>query len=256
MMASIERLEAWFEDWCFGAGHGLSVLGHAGLQLRRIGRKWVETVNQGYRACFGSLAITVLTGLFTGMILALQTGQELARYGQESTIGYLVSVTMCREMGPVMCGIALAGLMGSTYAAEIGSMKVNEEIDALEVMSIDPVYFLAMPRIIALGIAAVALTVVTNVVGIGGGAMVGKSMLNVDVGVYFKNARDILDVIDIYKGLLKSFIFGITIATIACSQGLRAEGGPEGVGNSTLKTVVFSFISILMFDYFLGWMMY
>ncbi len=256
MLAAISAVELWFEGVCFGAGHAVDLLGRAILNLRLLGRKWREIVNQTFKATYGSLPITFLTGTFTGMILALQAGIELAKYGQESSIGYLVAATMCREMGPVMTGIAVAGLMGSTYAAELGTMKVNEEIDALEVMSIDPVYFLVMPRVLALTIACVVLTIFTNTVGIIGGALVGKSQLNVAMDVYFTNALDVLKLKDIYGGLAKSFVFGVTISTIACSQGLRAENGAEGVGNATLRTVVFSFVLILMFDYFLTWAFY
>jgi phospholipid/cholesterol/gamma-HCH transport system permease protein len=256
MLTAIRTLEGWFEDWCFGAGHGLTVLFRAAAEFRRVARKWGEIINQSFKATFGSLAITFLTGIFTGMILALQTGIELAKYGQESSIGYVVSATMCREMGPVMTGIAIAGLMGSTYAAELGTMKVNEEIDALEVMSIDPIYYLVMPRVIALTLACVCLTIFTNSIGIIGGALVGKAQLNVALDVYFHNAFDALKLRDIYGGLLKSTVFGVMISTVACSQGLRAENGAEGVGTATLRTVVWSFIFILMFDYFLTWMLY
>jgi phospholipid/cholesterol/gamma-HCH transport system permease protein len=255
-MKTIVRVELWFEEVCFGAGHGLQILGNGTIAVSRIGKKFGEITNQTFKATFGTLPITFLVGLFSGMVLALQTGLELARYGQESSIGYLVSAAMCREMGPIMTGIACAGLMGSTYAAEIGTMRVNEEIDALEVMSIDPVYFLVMPRLIALTLSILVLTVFTDTIGIIGGALVGKTQLNVATDVYFQNAFDVLKLKDIYGGLLKSFVFGLIIATTACSQGLRAENGAEGVGNATLKTVVLSFVMILMFNYFLSWSLY
>jgi len=200
--------------------------------------------------------VVFVIALFAGMILSLQSGIQLQRFSQEAALGYLVSAAMCREMGPVFTAIALTGLVGSTYAAEIGTMKVSEEIDALEVNSIDPVYFLVMPRLLALSAAGVVLTIYADAMGIGGGMLVAKATFNVDPGVFLKNARDALDVKDIYGGLLKALVFGATIATVSCSQGLRAEHGASGVGRATLRSVVIGFLFILVFNYFLTWILY
>jgi phospholipid/cholesterol/gamma-HCH transport system permease protein len=180
----------------------------------------------------------------------------LRDFGQESSLGYIVTLGMCREMGPVFTCLALAGLVGSTYAAELGTMKVSEEVDALEVMSINPVYYLVMPRLFALGIAAVALTIYANVIGTVGGALVARSNFDVDLEIFIKNGRDALKMKDVYGGLFKSFLFGMTIGTVACAQGLRAEGGPAGVGRATLHSVVISFMLILVFDYLLTWLIW
>jgi phospholipid/cholesterol/gamma-HCH transport system permease protein len=198
----------------------------------------------------------LIIAFFTGMIVSMQTGIQLQKFGQEGTLGFIVSAAMVREMGPVFTAISLAGLVGSTYAAEIGTMKVSEEIDALEVMSIDPVYFLVLPRLLALAIAAVVLTVYADVIGILGGALIAKANFNVAPTIFLKNAQDTLDLKDIYGGLFKSLVFGVTIATVACSQGLRTGHGAEGVGKSTLRSVVIGFIFLLVFDYFLTWMLY
>jgi phospholipid/cholesterol/gamma-HCH transport system permease protein len=256
MLAPIVRLQQWFERSCQGAGYTVDLLIRATMYLPKIGRKGKEVVHQTFLATFGSMPVVFITALFTGMILALQAGIELSRFGQEAIVGGLVAASMLREMGPVFTALPLAGLIGSTYAAEIGTMKVSEEIDALEVMSIDPVYYLVMPRIIALGIGCVVLTIYTNVIGILGGAIVARSILNVDFDTYLNAARDAVQLKDIYSGLLKAYIFGETIAVVACSQGLRAENGAEGVGKATLKSVIISFILILMFDYFLTWIIY
>lgn len=256
MFAAITKLQSWFEDACAGAGYTLDLLLRALGELVRLGRKRREAVEQLALCTLGSLAVVFITSLFTGMIVSLQTGQVLRDFKQEESLGYIVVVGMCREMGPVFTCLALAGLVGSTYAAEIGTMKVSEEVDALEVMSIDPIYYLVMPRVLALGIAAVALTIYANVVGTVGGALVARANFDVDLGIFLKNGRDALKLKDLYGGLLKSFVFGLTIGTVACAQGLRAEGGPAGVGRATLHSVVISFMLILIFDYLLTFLIW
>lgn len=256
MFAAIAKAQSWFEDACAGAGYTLDLLLKALARLIHLGRKRREAVEQLALCTLGSLAVVFITSLFTGMIVSLQTGQVLRDFSQEESLGFIVVVGMCREMGPVFTCLALAGLVGSTYAAEIGTMKVSEEVDALEVMSIDPVYYLVMPRILALAVAAVALTIYANVIGTVGGALVARANFGVDLSIFIKNGRDALKLKDIYGGLLKSFVFGLTIGTVACAQGLRAEGGPAGVGRATLHSVVISFMLILVFDYLLTWIIW
>lgn len=256
MVGAIARAQRWFEDSCAGAGYTLDLLWRATLRFRLLGRKRKEIFTHLFICIFGSLPVVFIIALFTGMIVALQTGIQLQKFGQESTLGFIVAAGMVREMGPVFTAITLAGLVGSTYAAEIGTMKVSEEVDALEVMSIDPVYYLVMPRLMALALASVVLTIYADVIGIAGGALASNAQFNVSPSIFLKNARDALDLKDIYGGLLKSLVFGTLIATVACSQGLRTGHGAAGVGQSTLRSVVISFIFILVFDYFLTWMLY
>ena len=251
----IGKLQGSFEASCAGAGHVLSLLLRTAAQTPRLPRKAGETLRQLGRCFLGSMPVVFVTSLFTGMIVSLQTGDVLRDYGQESTLGFIVAVGMCKEMGPVFSALALAGLVGSTYAAEIGTMKVSEEVDALEVMSIDPVYYLVLPRILALGVAGVLLTIYADAIGILGGALVAKSRFNVDIERFLDNGRDALKLRDIYGGLLKALVFNTTTAAVACSQGLRAGNGPEGVGHATLRAVVVSFILVLAFDYILSWML-
>jgi phospholipid/cholesterol/gamma-HCH transport system permease protein len=248
MIQFVVTAERVFEDACLEAGQALQLLGNTVRHLKHFRRRFTEIIDQTYRATFGSLPVTVLTALFSGMILALQTGQELAKYGQEASIGYIVAASMCREMGPVMTAIALAGLMGSAYAAEIGTMKVSEEIDALEVMSINPIGFLVMPRVVSLVVASIALTVLVNAIGIVAGAVIGVSKFSISFDTYFTNAQYILRVQDIWIGLTKAACFGLSTAIVGCSTGLTTQGGAEGVGHSTQKTVVISFVLILVLD--------
>jgi phospholipid/cholesterol/gamma-HCH transport system permease protein len=239
-----------------GLGYNVLLLIQTIANLRYLPKRMKDLVHQVELSAFGGFPVALIVGVFTGMVLALQAGIELARFGQEENIGALVAASMCREMGPVMTGYILAGLIGSTMAAELGTMKVSEEIDALEVMSINPVNYLVMPRVVAMALVCPLLTIYTNLIGILGGALVGNLILNVNFNLYFRYAQETLDLKDIYSGLFKSFIFGITIALVGCAQGLRAQNGAAGVGRATMRAVVISFIAILIFDYILTWFFY
>jgi len=252
----IAKAASFFNDMAYGTGFTLSLLFQAALYSRGALRRRREILAQLFMAILGSMPLIIITALFTGMIIALQTGLELARYGQEEAIGYVVPTTMARGMGPVFTAIAVTGLIGSTIAAEIGTMKVSEEIDALEVMSINPVYFLVMPRVVALAVALPVLTIYTDFIGTLGGAFVANGKFGVAFSTYFDNAEDILKLKDIYGGLIKAFCFGLLISGVACSQGIRAQQGAEGVGRATLRTVVISFLFILIFEYILTWVIY
>lgn len=239
-----------------GTGYTLLLIGKAFLRAPLAFRRRREIGDFLFTATLGSLPLIVFTALFTGMIIALQTGIELERFGQAETLGIVVPVTVCRGMGPVFTAIAVTGLIGSTVAAHIATMKISEEIDALEVMSIDPVYFLVMPRVLGLALALPVLTVYTDIIGSLGGALVAYGKFSVSFDSYFNNARDFLTLKDFYGGLLKAAVFGVTIAGIASGYGLRARHGAQGVGLATLKTVVMSFIFILVLEYILTWFIY
>ncbi|MEW6027331.1 MAG: ABC transporter permease [Planctomycetota bacterium] len=245
-----------FREFFAGIGRHLMLLGDTAMSYRYLGKRKHAIMSEIERGVFGSFSVVMIVGVFTGMVLAFQSGKELKNYGQETSIGALVAISMCREMGPVMTAYILAGLIGSTIAAELGTMKVSEEVDALSVMSIDPINYLALPRIIALAIISPILTIYTNIIGILGGAVIGYSVLDISFVFYFRRALESLEIIDIYSGLFKALIFGLTIAVIGCVQGLNAENGAAGVGKSTMKSVVIAFVSILIFDFFLTWMFY
>lgn len=219
-------------------------------------RNRYEVVYQMYMTGIKSLGVITVVGLFTGMILALQTGLELRRFGQEVNIGTAVTVVMVREMGPFMTGLIIAASVGSAIAAHMGTMTVTEEIAALEVMSIDPRRFLVMPRLVALMVMMPLLTAYTNVIGICGGALVGFTQLGVPMEAYFDNALQFVTNKDLYIGLAKAVIFGVVITTVACQQGFSTTGGAVGVGQSTRKTVIISFLTILILGYIITGMFY
>lgn len=233
------------------AGYGCILLLESLYWLKAFFTKFREILRQMYVVGVQSLPVTMIVGVFVGFVLSLQTGLSLKAFGMQNLIAQIAGATMTREMGPLMTSIILAGRVGSAMAAEIGSMKVAEEIEALEVMSISPVKFLVMPRIVALTIMCPILTVYANAIGIVGAAIVGKLQIGVSYYTFFKDAAEFITFEDVYSGLFKSLVFGLTIAVISCSEGLRTRGGTVGVGDSTRRAVVNSLLLILILNYFL-----
>jgi len=238
-------------DMTYAAGYNLTLLfrsmSYAGSAFRSSG----EILRQMWVMGAASLPVTLLVALFTGMVLALQTGMELMRWGIQENIGVIVTASMTREMGPLWTGIILAARVGSGMAAELGTMAVSEEIDALEVMSIDPARFLILPRLAALIVMAPILTIYANLVGVIGGGIVGYNQIGVSYSRYFQNGLDGLALKDINTGLVKSVVFAIIIIAVSCGKGMKASGGAVGVGQATRDTVVVSLIFIIAFNYFI-----
>ncbi len=215
-----------------------------------------DVLHQQFLTAIKSLGVITVVALFTGMILALQTGLELRRFGQEVYIGSAVTVVMLREMGPFMTALIIAASVGSAMSAQIGTMTVSEEISALEVMAIKPVRYLVTPRLVAMITMMPLITVYTNIIGVVGGAVVGQTQLGVSITAYMDNATQFAENKDLYVGLLKSVIFGIIIATVACHQGFSTTQGAVGVGRATRKTVVVSFLIILTTGYMITRLFY
>lgn len=205
--------------------------------------------SQLYKTGIATLPVVSVVSLFTGMILALQVGLELRRFNQEIYLGAAVMLTLVREMAPFSCGICLAACVGSAIAAELGTMKVNDEISALEIMSISPVRFLAAPRIFALVVMAPLVAFLCCIVGTVGGGLVGQTQLNVDFGQYVASALSMAQVKDLWVGLAKATVFGLVIGTVSVAEGLGTTLGATGVGKATQRSVVVSFLLILMLGY-------
>ncbi|MCO5062099.1 MAG: ABC transporter permease [Kiritimatiellae bacterium] len=221
------------------------------IPLALTKRRRSEVFNQLYITGIKSLGVITVVAAFTGMILALQTGLELRRFGLQQNIGTAVTVVMMREMGPFMTALIVAASVGSAIAAQVGTMVVSEEVSALEIMSINPVRFIVLPRLIALAVMMPILTIYTNILGIAGGALVGATQLQVSFQAYIDNAQLYAQNKDLYVGLLKAFVFGIVIATTACHQGFVTTEGAVGVGQATRRTVIISFLTILVLGYIL-----
>jgi phospholipid/cholesterol/gamma-HCH transport system permease protein len=200
-----------------------------------------------------SVFMVCVLSLFIGGVLALQTGPVLVERGISSVLGGMIGLSMCKELAPVMIAILVAGRIGSAMSAEIGSMQVYEEIDALKTMNIDPVSYLVFPRMVAIAVSVPILVLFSIPVGWIGGALVCQfnQKIAVNFASFFQNLRDVVELGDVLNGLFKSFIFGLAIGIISCHQGLITRGGPRGIGRSVTKAVVNSIVIILILDYFL-----
>ena len=200
-----------------------------------------------------SLFMACMLSLFIGGVLALQIGPVLVERGIGSSLGGLVALSLCKELAPVMMSVLIAGRIGSAMAAEIGSMRVYQEIDALETMNINPVHYLVLPRLVAITIAVPCLVIFANLTGWLGGALVASFNHDVAVpfAIYRNSLQEIVEGWDIFNGLIKSTVFAVFIGIISCQQGLGTIGGPRGIGRSVTKAVVNSIVMILILDYVL-----
>jgi phospholipid/cholesterol/gamma-HCH transport system permease protein len=211
-----------------------------------------ETIAQMDAIGVGSLTIIILTGFFTGGVFTLQTFPTLQYYGAQYQTGYLVAVTLVRELGPVLTALMVTGRVGSAISAELGSMTVSQQIDAMRALGTDPVRKLVTPRLIALIVMLPLLTVIADVIGIIGGWIVSTVLYGMDASMYFNSVWDGVTAKDILGGVIKPIVFGFIIGTISCQKGLATEGGTVGVGRSTTRSVVTASIVVIIADFFLA----
>lgn len=204
----------------------------------------------------GSLFIVLLTGVFAGAVFSLQSVQGFRMFGAESMVGTTVALTLTRELGPVFTGLMVAGRSGSAMATTIGTMRVTEQISAMEVMAVDPVHYLVTPRLVATTFVLPLLNALFVLVGMAGAYVVAVVMLNVDPGMFIGNIGMMVDPMDLIKGCIKAGAFGFAIATIGCHKGFHASGGAKGVGEATTSAVVLSSVAILVINYFLTALMF
>jgi phospholipid/cholesterol/gamma-HCH transport system permease protein len=199
---------------------------------------------------WASLTVVLLTGFFTGAVLALQSGQTLDQFGARPVVGRLVSASMIKELGPVLTGLMLTGRVGSGIAAEIGSMVVTDQINALRALGTDPIRKLVVPRVLSGIFMAPILTVIADFVGMIGGWLVARFQLQVASGLYWSSIQEGLYLQDVWMGIIKPFVLGFVIVTIACHVGLRTTGGTQGVGKSTTVAVVAGSVAVIAVDFF------
>ncbi len=195
--------------------------------------------------------VIILTGLFTGMVLALQTYYALAKFGAESSLGPVVSLSLIRELGPVISALMVTGCAGSAVTAEIGIMRISEQIDALDAMALNPYKYLIIPNLKAGVISLPLLNAIFVVVGIFGGYAVGSGLMGISRGTYFGGIKDFINMSDILEGIYKSLSFGVLITWISCYKGYYTGYGAEGVSKATTQAVVLSSVVILIWDYFM-----
>jgi len=216
-------------------------------------RQRQKVFDQFFEIGNASLLMVCVLSFFIGAVIALQTGPVLVERGLASAVGGIVGISVAKELAPVMMAILIAGRIGSAMAAEIGSMRVYQEIDALRTMNINPIHYLVLPRVLAIAIALPLLVVFAILVGWFGGAVVAasNSRIGIPFQAFFDGLRDIVDLQDVANGLFKSFCFAVIIGAVSCHQGLVTIGGPRGIGRSVTKAVVNSIVLIVIFDYIL-----
>ncbi|HNX23853.1 MAG TPA: ABC transporter permease [Spirochaetota bacterium] len=226
------------------------------LTLRFVFAKRGEIVKQMYISGVKSMPVCTIVALFGGMILALHTGVELAKFGQQELVPTLMINIMNKEMGSFLTSIIITAFSGAAMAAELGTMKVSEEIDALEMMSINPVAYLVMPRVVSMMIMLPTLSIYTIILGVAGGGIISYFQLGITTEAYYHKVFQSIWLKDMYVGLLKSFVFGLMISSISCANGLKAEGGALGVGQATRVSVVSSYLLVLIMGYFITALFY
>jgi len=218
--------------------------------------KYDHIIEQSKKAGYDSLSIVSVVALFIGFIFALQFGYFMQRIGSEMYIASLVALAIVRELGPVITALIVAGRVGAANTAELGSMQVTEQIDALETLATNPVKYLVVPRFVALSIMLPLLTLYANIVGIMGSYLICVKKLGITSSMYMNMTFSALFYKDLFTGLFKAWIFGMVIALVSCYEGFNVQGGAAGVGRATTRSVVFSFLMIIAADCFITALFY
>ncbi len=238
--------------------HGLMQLGGMSVMLAQsLARMFSRPVGTGEMSyqieALGvrSLSIATLTAVFAGLVIALQFAFFLARFGVQHTVGKVVVLTLFRELGPVLTALTVGARIGSGITAELGSMKVTEQLDAIRALGADPIKKLVSPRLFACMLVMPALTALADVLGLIAGSVVVKSQYEIPFDQYFRSALETVTMVDFGSGIAKSAVFGVIIAIVGCFKGFNVEGGTEGVGRATTETVAISSVSVLLSDFFL-----
>jgi phospholipid/cholesterol/gamma-HCH transport system permease protein len=241
----------WIAEWLEGLGR-LTLLARDSIaSLLTFKVAWRDLLYQVYFTGVKSQSVVLITGAFTGMVLGAQTYFQFHKVKMDTATLAVVSVSMCSELGPVLTGLMVAGRVGAAFAAELGTMRVTEQIDALRTLATHPVDYLVVPRVLALHIALPLLTAEAIAVGIGAGYLVGVHLLDIDPTYSWYNMLRYTNAAEVVVGLIKAVIFGGIVALIGCYKGLSCGEGAEGVGRATTEAVVYSSITILISNFFL-----
>jgi phospholipid/cholesterol/gamma-HCH transport system permease protein len=237
--------------WLEELGRFVSIMARAVAFIHRRPFDLPAWLKQMVRVGFDSIPVVFLTTMFTGMVLALQTFRGFERFHAEAFVGSVVALSLTRELSPVLTGLMVAGRVGSSMAAELGTMRVTEQIDALHAMATEPVHYLVVPRVGASVLMLPLLTLLGDAVGILGGWLVAVGLFDANSVVYWDRSFQYLEVNDVTSGLIKAAVFGLILSVTGCSKGFYTSGGAEGVGRSTTAAVVMGCLYILLSDFFL-----
>ena len=250
-MALIERLGAWALKTIQDMGRMLLFALSSFAWLMRPPLRFVQIVKQLHFVGYKSTFVVVLTAAFTGMVLALQGYYTLRKFGSEGLLGSAVALSMIRELGPVLAALMVTARAGSAMTAEIGIMRITEQIDALDTMAINPLQYLIAPKLVAGLVGVPLLVAIFDVVGIYGGYLVGVDLLGGNGGAYWNSIQSAVEWKDVYGGILKSISFGLIVSWVCCYKGFYTKQSAEGLGTATTEAVVLSSVLILVWDYFL-----
>jgi len=231
---------------------GGQVLVH--LLRGRIHRR--NTIEQMATVGPDSLLIALTTATFVGMVFTIQVAREFINFGATSAIGGVLAIALSRELAPALTAVVLAGRVGSAFAAEIGTMRVTEQIDALQMLKADPIDYLVIPRVLGCCLMLPLLTILSFIMGMAGGVFIATTLYDIPQNIILESARNFLDLWDLTSAALKAVVFGSLIAVIGCSWGLTTTGGAKGVGQSTTAAVVTAMLSIFIINFFLSWIMF
>ncbi len=214
--------------------------------------RWAVLIPNFYAIGVSSVPVVAITGTFIGMVLAVQAHSQFAMMGLASRLGSVINISLVKELGPVLAATMLAGRVGSSMSAELGTMRVTEQIDALSALGTNPIYYLVVPRLLACVLLIPLLTLMGDFMGVIGGAVVSTQILGVDSYYYWENSRRYVGSLDLFAGVFKSYFFGAAIALISCHRGFHSKAGAEGVGRAATEAFVYSFIAILGLDFCIG----
>jgi len=245
-------LRAWFRRLLAAALLGGQVILH--LMRARIHRR--NTLEQMAAVGPGSLTIALITASFVGMVFTIQVAREFIYFGAGGAVGGVLALALTRELAPVLTAVVLAGRVGSAFAAEIGTMRVTEQIDALYMLKTDPIDYLVLPRIIACCAMLPLLTILSLVTGLAGGLVVSAELYGIPPSIFLESVQNFLGIWDLVSSELKAIAFGGLVAVIGCSWGLTTTGGAKGVGQSTTTAVVTALLAIFITNFFLSWLMF
>ena len=220
--------------------------------LFRRRSNWSVLVPNFYMIGVSSVPVVAITGTFIGMVLAVQAHSQFAMMGLATRLGSVINISLVKELGPVLAATMLAGRVGSSMSAELGTMRVTEQIDALTALGTNPIHYLVVPRFLACFLLIPLLTLMADFMGVIGGAVISTQVLMVDSFAYWQHSREFVDGIDIIAGVFKSLFFGAAIAMISCHRGFNSRAGAEGVGRAATEAFVYSFIAILFLDFIIG----
>ncbi|MBM3269655.1 MAG: ABC transporter permease [Candidatus Sericytochromatia bacterium] len=241
----------------FEAVGGYAMLAAQAARLLALGRiHWRNTFAQMAFIGVDSLPIALITSLSVGMVFTLQIANEFIRYGATSVIGGVAAMAIVRELGPTLTGVVFAGRVGAAIAAELGTMKVTEQIDALVSLAADPVKYLVLPRVLACIFMLPLLAFLADLLGVAGGYLVATELKGINPTLFTESVRTLIGPLDVAKGLLKAGLFGAVVAIVGCWKGMNTRGGAEGVGAATTNSVVVSLITIFVSNYFLSTLLF